>query len=240
MSGPWLAIDTATEVASVAVGSADRVRAVRSMRGARQHAAQIVPLIDQVLTLAAVRVRNLGAIIVADGPGSFTGLRIGWAAAKGLAHDAGIPLRTIPSLMGVAHAAAHGQAGPVAACFDALRGQVFGAVYVFPPGRVETLVAPGLFTVAALAAVAPVRPRVAVGDGAVLYADDVAHWTGRPPLSLEALSPVASSLLVLGGREGATRALDDPATAEPEYGRPAEAQAKWEAHHGRPLPHSSR
>ena len=240
MSGPWLAIDTATELASVAVGSAERVRVVRSMRGARQHAAQIVLLVDQVLTLAAVRVRNLGAVIVADGPGSFTGLRIGWAAAKGLVHDSGIPLRAIPSLMAAAHAAAHGDVGPVAACFDALRGQVFGAVYAFPPGRVETLVAPGLFTLGALARVTPVRPLVAVGDGAVHYPEEVVEWTRRPPLSLEALPPVASSLLVLGGRDGAVRSLDDPATAEPEYGRPAEAQAKWEAHHGRPLPHSSR
>ena len=240
MSGPWLAIDTATELASVALGSPERVRNVRSMRGARQHAAQIVLLVDQVLTLSAVRVRNLALVIVADGPGTFTGLRIGWAAAKGLAHDAGIPLRAIPSLMGAAHAAADGAVGPVAACFDALRGQVFGAVYAFPPGRVETLVAPALFTVEALARIAPVRPLVAVGDGAVRNAEQVVAWTGRPPKSLEALPPVASSLLVLGGLDGAARSLEDPATAEPEYGRPAEAQAKWEAHHGRPLPHSSR
>jgi tRNA threonylcarbamoyladenosine biosynthesis protein TsaB len=240
VTGPWLAIDTATEVASVAVGSAERVRAVRSIRGARQQAAQLVPLIDQVLTLAAVRVRNLSLLVVGDGPGSFTGLRIGWAAAKGLAQDAGIPLRAVPSLMGAAHAAARGEVGPIAACFDALRGQVFGAVYAFPRGQVETLVAPALFTVGELARAAPVRPLVAVGDGAVRFADEVVAWTGRPPLSLEALPPVASSLLALAGRDGAARPLDDPAGAEPVYGRPAEAQAKWEARHGRPLPHSSR
>lgn len=239
MIGPWLAIDTATELASVAVGSSERVRIVRSLGGARQQAAQIVPLVDQVLTLAAVRVRNLSQVIVGDGPGSFTGLRVGWAAAKGLAHDGGLPVRAIPSLMGAAHAAAQGEVGPIAACFDALRGQVYGAVYAFPQGRVETLVAPGLFTVGELARAAPVRPLVAVGDGAVKYAEAVVEWTGHPPLGLEALPPVASSLLVLGGRKGAARSLADPAHAEPEYGRPAEAQAKWEARHGRPLPHSS-
>jgi tRNA threonylcarbamoyladenosine biosynthesis protein TsaB len=240
VSGAWLAIDTATEVASVALGSPERIRAVRSVRGARQHAAQIVLLIDQVLTLAAVQVRNLAAVVVGDGPGSFTGLRIGWAAAKGLAQDSGIPLRAVPSLMGAAHAAAGEEVGPVAVCFDALRGQVFGAVYAFPPGRVETLVAPALFAISALARVAPVRPLVAVGDGAVRYAEEVLAWTGRAPVSLEALPPVAGSLLALVGRAGATRQLEDPGTAEPVYGRPAEAQAKWEARHGRPLPHSSR
>ena len=240
MSAPWLAIDTATDIASVAVGSAERVCAARSVRGARQHAAQIVPLIDQVLTLAAVRMEQITALVVGDGPGSFTGLRIGWAAARGLAHERDLPLRAVPSLLGAAHAAARGDVGPVAACFDALRGQVFGAIYAFPSGRVETLVAPALFTLAGLARIAPVRPLVAVGDGAQRYSDEVVSWTGRSPVGLDALPPVAGSLLVLAEREGASRALDDPASAEPVYGRPAEAQVKWEAHHGRPLPHSPR
>src|SRR5260370_7136913 len=71
----WLAIDTATEVASVAAGSAQHVAAVRSMRGVRQHAAQIVPLIQQVLALAHLRLDQTKGIIVSDGPASFTGLR---------------------------------------------------------------------------------------------------------------------------------------------------------------------
>ena len=240
MSAPWLAIDTATDVASVALGSAERVCAARSVWGARQHAAQIVPLIQQVLTLAAARMEQIAAVVVGDGPGSFTGLRIGWAAAKGLAHERDLPLRAVPSLLGAAHAAAQGEVGPVAACFDALRGQVFGAIYAFPPGRVETLVAPALFTLAGLARVAPVRPLIAVGDGAQRYGDEVLSWTGRSAVGLETLPPVAGSLLALAEREGASRALDDPASAEPVYGRPAEAQVKWEAHHGRALPHSSR
>jgi tRNA threonylcarbamoyladenosine biosynthesis protein TsaB len=216
------------------------VRAALSVRGARQHAAQIVPLIQEVLTLAATRLEQIAAVVVGDGPGSFTGLRIGWAAAKGLAHERGLPIVAVPSLLGAAHAAAQGAVGPVAACFDALRGQVFAAMYAFPPGRVETLVAPGLFTLAALARVAPVRPLVAVGDGAQRYSDEVTSWTGRAPLALDGLPPIASSLLALAERSGASRPLDDATSAEPIYGRPAEAQAKWEAHHGRPLPHSSR
>jgi tRNA threonylcarbamoyladenosine biosynthesis protein TsaB len=233
LTGLWLALDTATDIASVALGSAERLRVARTVQGARQHAAQILPLVQHVLTVAAARVDELAGIIVGDGPGSFTGLRIGWATAKGLAQDRGMPLVAVPSLMGAAHAAARGEVGPVAACFDALRGQVFGAVYAFPPGGVETLVAPALCTVAALGRVAPVRPLVAVGDGAVRYADDVVRWTGRAPVGLDALPAIATSLLVLAGREGA------PATAEPVYGRPAEAQARWEARHGRSLPHPS-
>ena len=240
MSALWLAIDTATDVASVAVGSAEHVAAVRSIRGARQHAAQIVPLIQQVLAVAKLRLGEITGIIVGDGPGSFTGLRIGWAAAKGIAHDRELSLVAIPSLLGAAHTAHRETAGPVVACFDALRGQVFGAMYEFAAGRVETLLPPGVFTLAELARVAPARPVLALGDGAERYRDEIVSWIGRPPVGLATLPPIAESLLRLSSYEGARRELDDTDTAEPEYGRPAEAQVKWEARYGRPLPNSSR
>jgi tRNA threonylcarbamoyladenosine biosynthesis protein TsaB len=232
-----LAIDTATDIASVAIGEPGRSpAAARSIRGARQHAAQLVTLVQHVLADAGAILHDITEIIVGDGPGSFTGLRIGWAAAKGLAHERELPLVAIPSLLGVAHAASFVERGfgPVAACFDALRGQVFGAVYGIHPDRVETLVAPELFTLAELARVSPVRPAFAVGDGAERYRADVATWTGRPPVPMDVLPPVAASLLVLGSL------VSYPAAAEPVYGRAAEAQVKWEARYGRPLPHSSR
>src|SRR6185503_13488558 len=115
MSAYWLAIDTATDIASVAISTGDRTVA-RSIRGARQHAAQILPLVQEVLELARLSVQDIKGIIVGDGPGSFTGLRIGWAAAKGLAHEHQLPLVAIPSLLGAAHAAGVNVA---TACYDA-------------------------------------------------------------------------------------------------------------------------
>ena len=240
MSGVWLAIDTATDIVSVAAGSPHEVRSVVAAKGARRHAAQIITLVDRALDAAGARARDLAALVVADGPGSFTGLRIGWAAAKGLAQERGIGMSAVPSLMAAALGAAELVGSPVAACFDALRGEIYGAVYGFQSDRVDCLVAPALLTAAELARIAPVRPRVAVGDGALAFAEDVARWTGAPPVGLDALRPLAASLLLLAARVGAARELPDPLAAEPVYGRPAEAQAKWEARHGRPLPDSSR
>jgi tRNA threonylcarbamoyladenosine biosynthesis protein TsaB len=236
VTGPWLAIDTATDIASVAVNRGSETVA-RSIRGARQHAAQIVPLIDQVLTAAGVPLAQIAGVIVGDGPGSFTGLRIGWATAKGLIHERQGRLIAIPSLLAAAHAAG---VETVAACYDALRGQVFGAVYAFMDNRVRPLVTPNVYTMADLVAADPRRPVLAVGDGAERYADDVKRWTGRAPVGLDALPPLAASLLDLLEYDGARRALGDAGVAEPVYGRPAEAQVKWETRHGRPLPHSSR
>src|SRR6266542_73928 len=240
MKPAWLAIDTAGDVASVVVShpreGSREIGASDVVRGARQQASRLLVVIDATLKLAGTTLDDLAGIVLGDGPGSFTGLRIGWAAAKGLAHEAGLELRAIPSLLAAAAGAAL-KLGPqpVAACFDALRGQVYGALYVLHPQRVETLVPPAVLTIAELARLAPVRPRVAVGDGAVRYAGEIVKWTGADPIPPESLPPVASLLLSLLEHEGAARLVADPDTAEPVYGRPAEAQAKWEMRHGRPL-----
>lgn len=237
-----LAIDTATDIASVAVGKAGRgADASRSIRGSRQHAAQLLTMVQQVLADAGVKLQDITEIVVGDGPGSFTGLRIGWAAARGLAHERDLPIVAIPSLLGAAHAVSvfERESRAFAACYDALRGQVFGAVYAIHPDRVETLVPPALFTIAELARVSPVRPALAVGDGAERYRAEVASWTGKPPVPLDAVPPIASRLLLLADDEQVRRQFKD-AVMEPVYGRPAEAQVKWEARYGRPLPNSSR
>ena len=83
MSAVMLAVDTATDRASVAVGDGLSPSAGAHQQGARRHAAEIVRLIDFALSRAGARVADLDAVVVGDGPGSFTGLRIGWAAAKG-------------------------------------------------------------------------------------------------------------------------------------------------------------
>ena len=239
MSTLMLAVDTATDIASVAVGRAPIVSAGAHQQGARRHAAEIVRLIDFALSRAGVSVADLDAVAVGDGPGSFTGLRIGWAAVKGLVQESGAEVIAVPSLLAAAAGAAERVgAVPVAACFDALRGQVYGAVYVIHGDRVDTLVPPTLATVAELAANPVGRPALAVGDGAVRYGDEVFRWTGVPPVPLDQLPPSAALRLSLAERPGAGRRIEDFATAEPEDGRPAEAQAKWEARHGRPVPRS--
>src|ERR1043166_1112206 len=106
MSGIWLALDTATDIASVAAGRPPAAESGAHVQGARRHAAEVIRLVDFALTRIGARPRDLDGIVVGDGPGSFTGLRIGWAAAKGLAHEAGLELRAIPSLMAAAAGAA--------------------------------------------------------------------------------------------------------------------------------------
>src|SRR2546428_9573201 len=98
--GIWLALDTATEIASVAAGRPPVAQSGAHVQGARRHAAEIIRLVDFALSRLSIRPADLEGVVVGDGPGSFTGLRIGWAAAKRLAYEAGLELRASPSLTG--------------------------------------------------------------------------------------------------------------------------------------------
>jgi tRNA threonylcarbamoyladenosine biosynthesis protein TsaB len=234
----WLlALDTATPLGSVAVGDHRGARAEAAV-GDRRHAAATLPAIEQVLRLAGVTFADLEGIVLADGPGSFTGLRIGFATAKGLLREhAGLALRVAPSLMGLAWHAAAFAGGPVAALYDALRGEVFAAVYAVSERRIETLLAPRLTTPEALVQAAP-PVAIAVGDGAAAHAALMRQWTGRLPVGPPRGAPRAGALLELLDVSGATTVVQDPSALDPTYGRLAEAQTRWERAHGRVLPHS--
>src|SRR5262245_29051820 len=94
-----LALETATDRASVAVGASEAQAVERNVSGARRHAASILTLINSALAEAGVTLDDLTAVVVADGPGSFTGLRVGAAVAKALVQARGLRLWTAPSLL---------------------------------------------------------------------------------------------------------------------------------------------
>jgi tRNA threonylcarbamoyladenosine biosynthesis protein TsaB len=231
-----LALDTATDLASIAVGDGDTLLA-EVMLGPRRHATGLMPGVEEALRLAGVGVGAVDRILVADGPGSFTGLRIGIATVQGLCRACpAVSVASAPSLLAAAWVAAQSDPGPVAAAYDALRGEVFGAVYHLHQGRIDVLLAPVLTTIEAMARRCPAVPALVVGDGAAAQAAAVRAWTGRDPVPPPVGAPRAAALLALERIPGALRPIADPAAFEPDYGRPAEAQARWERAHGRPLP----
>jgi tRNA threonylcarbamoyladenosine biosynthesis protein TsaB len=94
----WLAIDTATDVAGIALADAAGVVVEHSWPARRNHTSALAPRVAQALTDTGLTVARLDGIAVAIGPGSYTGLRIGLALAKGLAFGADLPLVGIPTL----------------------------------------------------------------------------------------------------------------------------------------------
>ena len=126
-----LAFDTSSQRASAAVLDGDSLLARREADVAR-HGKALEPLLRAVLEAASLAPSDLDLVAVGLGPGSFTGTRIGVAAAKGLAFGCEVPLVGVGSLEVLA--AGVGDAGLCAPLVDAGRGRVYGAVYELGPG----------------------------------------------------------------------------------------------------------
>ena len=102
--GIYLALDTSTPLGSVCVGVGSRVVARRVMEGQGSHSSDLIPTIGGVLQEARADLSELAGLVVGAGPGSFTGVRVAAATAKGLAHALDIPLWAVSSLEAAAAA----------------------------------------------------------------------------------------------------------------------------------------
>ncbi|MDE3127241.1 MAG: tRNA (adenosine(37)-N6)-threonylcarbamoyltransferase complex dimerization subunit type 1 TsaB [Gemmatimonadota bacterium] len=225
-----LALDASTYVGTVAVLDGRTVVAAReaAMRG--REAERLMPALVDALTAAGVEVRDIARVVCGDGPGSFTSLRIAASIAKGIATGVGAELKRVSSLALVA-AGGELPAGRYLAALDALRGEAyFQRVRVHPGGEVAL---ESGFYLGPLAAVAAASRESAAGVIAPRETLDliVAAAGG----SLDGAVPMAPHARGVARLEGALEAAD-LASWEPRYGRLAEAQVKWEAEHGRPLP----
>jgi tRNA threonylcarbamoyladenosine biosynthesis protein TsaB len=213
----------------------------RHLDGSRHHTAQVLVLIDEVLTECGAEPRDIGAVISGDGPGSFTGLRVAASVAKALVwHREDVTWHTGSSLLSrIPLGAGHRR---VVAVSDALRGELYAGCWELADGEVRAIDPPAR----------AVRPDHLARFGAVdlvvgsipeALVPDVARVTGQPPVTGEVALPDARRLLALREWRGGLAVVHEPGTWHPEYGRPAEAQVVWERKHGVPLPdpgHSSR
>lgn len=123
-----LAIDTSTRIVGVALYDGYRVLGEYIWETRDHHTVELAPAVEDALSNSGQNISDLGAVAVAIGPGSFTGLRIGLALAKGIAMSASIPLVGIPSLDALAHAQNTDKL-PIAAVLKAGRGRLAVAWY---------------------------------------------------------------------------------------------------------------
>jgi tRNA threonylcarbamoyladenosine biosynthesis protein TsaB len=98
-----LCLETATSVCSVALCTADGVVSSRQNSDTRSHASLLTVFIGEILSEQGIKIRDLDAIAVSKGPGSYTGLRIGVSVAKGISYRSGIPLIGIETLLVMFH-----------------------------------------------------------------------------------------------------------------------------------------
>jgi len=129
-----LAIDTSSLVASAAVMDEDKLIAEYIINHKKTHSEQLMPIIEEILESCEIDIEEIDAVGVASGPGSFTGLRIGGAAAKGLAHALNKPVIGVPTLNGLAFNLPFCE-GLICPIMDARRHQVYTALYKWEEGN---------------------------------------------------------------------------------------------------------
>ncbi|HEV2998923.1 MAG TPA: tRNA (adenosine(37)-N6)-threonylcarbamoyltransferase complex dimerization subunit type 1 TsaB [Solirubrobacteraceae bacterium] len=236
-----LGFDTATPTTAVALGLADgrtlEARDVPTENGRPGHATRLLALADGLLTQAGLEWGAIERVAVGLGPGTFTGLRVGAATARGLARSLGVGLVGVSTLQALARPALRGCGAEdrgVLAVIDARRGEVYVAAHgpegelarprALAPGSVGEILE-GVLGEGAPGEGTPAAGRLAgwhaVGDGAVRYRKDLEEAGARVPERSSPLHGVAAGAiceLALGRETVAAEAI------VPDYRRRPDAE----------------
>ncbi|HMK41647.1 MAG TPA: tRNA (adenosine(37)-N6)-threonylcarbamoyltransferase complex dimerization subunit type 1 TsaB [Methyloceanibacter sp.] len=216
-----LAMDTSMGACSVAVLGADGTALglhAREALMARGHAEALMPMVQEVLAKAGISAPELDLIAATVGPGSFTGVRIAIAAARGLALATGAKLYGTDSLTVMARDALGrlSPKGPFAVAVDAHRGMIYLGIY---DEAGEQRDGPLLIAPVDAAELVPRDLIVAVGSGAALLAESCARQRRHIETALPELQPSAASLAKIALEVRATVPI-----LRPLYLRPADAR----------------
>lgn len=133
-----LALDSSGLVASVAILTEDTLLAEYTVNYKKTHSQTLLPMLDEIVRMVEIDLNDIDAIAVAKGPGSFTGLRIGSATAKGLGLALKKPLIGVPTVDGLAYNV-YGCSGVVCPLMDARRNQVYTGLYEFEGKELKVL-----------------------------------------------------------------------------------------------------
>ena len=221
MAALLLALETSSPVCGVAIFdlTTDRLLAQAELHVERSHASHLLPLAEQLLRLSGFGLADVAAVALSAGPGSYTGLRIGTASAKGLCVALNVPLLAVSTLELLARQAAAGV--PAAADYrfcaviDARRAEVFAGTFD-AHGTALSAPAPAILTPEWLAQTLAAGPTVFAGSGAAkCYA-----LLGAPAGAMYLPGIVVPSVGVLaavGGHKFRAKLFEDVAYFEPFY-----------------------
>ena len=134
-----IGLDSSGLTATVAIVEDDKLVAEYTINHKKTHSQTLVPMLDEISKMTELDLGTVDAIAVAKGPGSFTGLRIGSATAKGLGLALGKPIIEVPTLAGMAYNLPYA-AGLVCPVMDARRQQVYNGIYRFEGAVLKTVI----------------------------------------------------------------------------------------------------
>ena len=228
-----LAIDTATQVSSVAVLKEGRLLAELTMQGKLTHSETLLPHIEQVLKMAAVAKEELTGIAVSNGPGSFTGLRIGLAAAKAMSYVLGIPLVGVSTLQALAYQLP-APGVRVMCLLDAQKGNAYVESYRWENNSLQVVDSVQVAKITDIVAAC-----ANMNEQVILLGDAVqkkvagklelpANVSVAPP---HIVMPRAACVAMLGQEKLLAGETDNVMDLEPVYIRRSEAEVLWEKRH---------
>ncbi len=222
-----LALDSSGMTATVAVVEDDKLLAEYTVDYKKTHSQTLLPMLQEAGNMIELDLETVDAIAVAGGPGSFTGLRIGSATAKGLGLALNKPLVHVPTLEGMAYNL-WGTDRVVCPMMDARRNQVYTGVYEFQQGKLKVLADQMAVPVAEVIRKLNEmkRPAILLGDGAAVYREAICRELKIPYLFAPAHlnRQRASSVAVCAMeyvRQGKT---ETAAMHQPDYLRVSQAE----------------
>lgn len=228
-----LAIETSSLVSSVALLHEGTLRSEITIQAKLTHSEQLMPHIADMLAKAGVTKKQIDSISVSLGPGSFTGLRIGLATAKGLAFAWEVPLVGIETPVSLAWNFI-GHAAYICPLIDAQKGNVYAALYRWEKGQLQVyndiFIAP--FT-AVLDTLARQEKRVVFcGDAAIKGRDKIEKEAAFSLAPATMVIPWAGSLALAADERIRIGDYDDVMHLTPSYKRRSEAEILWEKRQG--------
>lgn len=222
-----LALDSSGLVASVAIVSDDTLLAEYTVNYKKTHSQTLLPMLAEAAKMTELDLNSVDAIAVAAGPGSFTGLRIGSATAKGLGLALDKPLIHIPTVDALA-CNLYGCQSLICPLMDARRNQVYTGIYTFENGELQIIREQSPMAVEQIVAELNARGRevVFLGDGVPVYREMLRTLMEVPyrfvPANMNRQR--ASSVAVLALQYAKEGKMETAAEHAPDYLRLSQAE----------------
>ncbi len=229
-----LGIETATHQVGCAIGGHEGVIALYESARDRRHVETLVPAIQFVTRQARIGLDEIGAVAVDVGPGLYTGLRVGVAAAKAIAGALRVPMVGVPSLDLLALPLRYTNR-TIVTVIDARRGELFYAFYRAVPGGVQRLSPHQVGKPDDLASELQAMGTdvLLVGDGARRYASAFEDLRGVELVEQWLAHPSAAPLVQLAHSYALREEFVNPWELEPVYLRRPDAEINWETRDSR-------
>ena len=185
-----LAVDTTTNMLTAAVCEQGRCLGEYAVYNKKAHSQRLMPLLENLLNETGIPLEHIDLFAAANGPGSFTGIRIGLACIKGLAQVMGKPVAAVSTLAGLAYNAV-GENREVFVLLDGGRRRVYAASYLWDGAGMACVTPPFAAMIDEICGMLSGRRDIVLaGDGGLLYAKEL----GQPCLGGRLCFPMASSV----------------------------------------------